>query len=33
LPRVARVMGWPAGSTGFHWANSQAGFYLHPDRS
>ena len=21
------------GSTGFHWANSQAGFYLHPDRS
>jgi len=30
--RVARVPGWPAGSTGFHRANSQAGFCLHPDR-
>jgi hypothetical protein len=31
--RVARVPGRPAGSTGFHRANSRAGFCLHPDRS
>jgi hypothetical protein len=31
--RFARVMGRPAGSTRFHRANSQVGFYLHPDRS
>jgi hypothetical protein len=32
--RVDRVSpGHPAGSTGFYRANSQAGFYLHPDRS
>ena len=31
--RVARVPGQPGGSTGFHRANSRAGFCLHPDRS
>jgi hypothetical protein len=31
--RVAWVPGRPAGSTGFYRVNSQAGFYLHPDRS
>ena len=33
LDRVDRVTGRPAGSTRFHRANSQAGFYLHPDQS
>jgi hypothetical protein len=31
--RVARVPGRPAGSIGFHRANSRASFCLHPDRS
>jgi hypothetical protein len=30
--RIGRVPGRPAGSTGFRRANSQTGFYLHPDR-
>ena len=32
-PGFDRVPGRPPGSTGFHWANSQADFYLHPDQS
>ena len=31
--RVDQVPGWLAGSTGFRRANSQAGFYLDPERS